>query len=75
MSDVVSFAELAGQHVELLPGRTLLQTSGVIYDTQSGVFVTDLDGDGGVDKSDIALASDDPDKTITREAPSIVTPA
>lgn len=27
MSDVVSFAEIAGQQAELLPARTLLQTS------------------------------------------------
>lgn len=28
MSDVVSFAEIDGQHVELLPNRTLLQVTG-----------------------------------------------
>ena len=28
MSDVVSFAEIDGQQVELLPARTLLQTGG-----------------------------------------------
>lgn len=75
MSGVVSFAEIDGQHVELLPGRTLLQVSDLVYDPTSGLIYTDIDHDGAADNSDIAAAKDDPDSTVTREVPSIVTPA
>ncbi|MGH3937209.1 MAG: hypothetical protein ACRDTG_01025 [Pseudonocardiaceae bacterium] len=45
MSDVVSFAEVYGQYVNMLPNRTLLQTGG------SGALVNDggFDAFGGVD--------------------------
>lgn len=50
MSDVVSFTEIYSQHVELLPTRTLLQTSGGI--NHEDIDVIDdggRDGSGGVD--------------------------
>lgn len=37
MSDVVSFMEIDGQHVELLPARTLLQSSGPVTDAVAPV--------------------------------------
>ncbi|MGH3931345.1 MAG: hypothetical protein ACRDTF_15400 [Pseudonocardiaceae bacterium] len=52
MSDMVSFAEMYGQRVELLPSRTLLQTTaGIDGDVHiSGSTIDDdtidLDGDG-----------------------------
>ncbi|MGH3931343.1 MAG: hypothetical protein ACRDTF_15390 [Pseudonocardiaceae bacterium] len=50
MSDVVSFTELHGQHVELLPGRTMLQASGP-YTAPIDDVLDDggSDGTGGFD--------------------------
>lgn len=49
MADVVSFAEIEEQHVELIPGRTLMQT-GPLYEDAEGVsydnlYEDDLDDD------------------------------
>lgn len=58
MSDVVSFTEIYSQHVELLPGRTMLQTNtpgidGAPYSSGSTIDdnTVDLGGSGGVDAS------------------------
>lgn len=59
MSDVVSFTEIHGQYVELLPGRTLLQTrasaeDGATYISGSTIDhdTIDLDGNGIDDRSE-----------------------
>ncbi|MGQ0776046.1 MAG: hypothetical protein ACT4NY_16755 [Pseudonocardiales bacterium] len=53
MSDVVSFTEIYSQHVELLPGRTLLRTIAPV-DGPVDTHVDDGRGgvrdDGGFDK-------------------------
>jgi len=41
MPDVVSFAEIEEQHVELIPGRTLMQT-GPLYEDSEGVSYDEL---------------------------------
>ncbi|MGH3914827.1 MAG: hypothetical protein ACRDTC_15680 [Pseudonocardiaceae bacterium] len=51
MSDVVSFAEIGGQLVELLPARTVMQTMG-------NAVVGDVDGNGVIDRADERLARD-----------------
>lgn len=50
MSDAVNYTEIYSQHVELLPGRTLLQTTGGVGDVgggaQGGVGINVLSGIG-----------------------------
>jgi len=41
MSDVMSFAEIEEQHVEMIPGRTLMQT-GPLYEDAEGVCYDEL---------------------------------
>lgn len=57
MSDVVSFTEIYGQHVELLPGRTMMLLANT-PGADGGTYISgstidadtvDLGGSGGVD--------------------------
>lgn len=55
MSDVVSFTEIDGQQVDLLPARTLLQTSGGTGSdgalAPAGGLLTTVTGGGGDDSN------------------------
>lgn len=57
MSDVVSFTEIEEQHVELIPGRTLMQT-GPLYEDAEGIRYDDLYDDDFYDDLDFYLDDD-----------------